>query len=68
VRRAALRYARSLAWRLARGGARRDPDFVRYQALAAPHVVGRLRESDHPLEAALLAPFAAWLRRAGREA
>ncbi len=68
VRRAALRYARSLAWRLVHRGARRDPEFVRYQALAAPHIVERLRERGHRREAALLAPFCALLRRAGREA
>jgi glycosyltransferase involved in cell wall biosynthesis len=43
VRGAALRYARSLAWRLSRRDGR-DGEFVRYQALAAPHLVERLRE------------------------
>jgi glycosyltransferase involved in cell wall biosynthesis len=67
VRNAALRYARSLAWRLARRGAR-DPEFVRYQAIAAPYVAQRLRECGHRPAAWLLAPFSALLRRAGREA
>jgi hypothetical protein len=67
VRRATLRYARSLAWRLGRG-ALRDPDFVRYQALASAHVVARLRECGHPAAAAALAPFAALLARAARKA
>ena len=62
---AALRYARSLAWRLARGAIRRDPEFVRYQSLAVAHVAARLRESGYRAEAALLAPFAALLRRVG---
>jgi glycosyltransferase involved in cell wall biosynthesis len=65
VRRAVLRYARALAWRLGRG-ALRDPDFVRYQALATAHVVARLRESGHAALALSLAPFAALLGRAGR--
>jgi len=64
VRLAALRYARALAWRLACAGALRDPEFVRYQALAAEHVVARLRERGHSNEALLLAPFAAILGRA----
>jgi hypothetical protein len=63
VRRAALRYAGALAWRLA-GGALRDPEFVRYQALATGHVVARLREGGCPGEALLLAPYAALLGRA----
>jgi glycosyltransferase involved in cell wall biosynthesis len=65
---AVLRYARSLAWRVARGGALRDPEFVRYQALALPHVIDRLREHGQRAQVALLSPFAALLRRAGREA
>ncbi len=64
LRRAALRYARVLAWRLACAGALRDPEFVRYQALATEHVVARLREHERSREALLLAPFAALLRRA----
>jgi glycosyltransferase involved in cell wall biosynthesis len=65
LRRAVLRYARSLACRLGRG-ALRDPEFARYQALASAHVVARLRECGHPAAAAGLAPFAALLARLGR--
>ena len=68
VRRAALRYARSLAVRIGHAGALRDPEFVRYQALATEHVVERLRESGHRAEALLIAPFAALLRRAAARA
>jgi glycosyltransferase involved in cell wall biosynthesis len=63
VRRATLRYARSLAWRAAQRGALGDGEFVRYHAHALAHLVKRLRECERPAEAALLAPFAALLRR-----
>ena len=62
VRRAVLRYARSLGWRLTRHAALRDPEFVRYQALAIDHCRRRLREAGHPAEDLALAPFAALLR------
>lgn len=64
VRRAVLRYARSLAWRFSRHAALRDAELVRYQALAIVHCRRRLREAGHPAEALLLAPFAAMLRGA----
>ena len=64
IRRAVARYVRSLVWRLGRHAALRDPEFVRYQALALEHCRRRLREAGHPAEAGLLAPFATLLRRA----
>jgi len=62
LRRAALRYARSLGWRLSRHAALRDDEFVRYQALAIRYCRRRLSEAGHPAEALLLAPFDAVLR------
>lgn len=44
LRRAVRRYARSLAWRLGRGAAFRDPAFRDYQQLALAHLLPRLRE------------------------
>jgi glycosyltransferase involved in cell wall biosynthesis len=62
VRRAVLRYTRSLGWRFSRHAALRDPEFVRYQALAIEHCRRRLDEAGHSAEARTLAPFAALLR------
>jgi glycosyltransferase involved in cell wall biosynthesis len=62
VRRAVLRYTRSLGWRVSRHAALRDPEFVRYQALAIDHCRRRLEEASLPAEGLALAPFAALLR------
>jgi len=46
IRAAALKYLRSLAWRIARITPLRDPDFVQYQRLALAYLLPRLRDED----------------------
>lgn len=45
LRKSATRYVRSLAWRLARGRHREDPDFAQYQRLALAHLIPRLADA-----------------------
>lgn len=44
LKKACIRYVRSLAFRIARGRPLRDPDFALYQQLALAHLVPRLAE------------------------
>lgn len=44
LRKAATRYVRSLAWRIARGRHLRDSDFALYQRLALAHLIPRLAQ------------------------
>ena len=46
IHRAARRHLRSLAWRTLSGAPLRVPEFLAYQRLALPHVLGQLRGLD----------------------
>ncbi len=46
IHRAARKYLRSLAWRTLSGAPLRVPEFLAYQRLALPHVLGQLRGLD----------------------
>jgi glycosyltransferase involved in cell wall biosynthesis len=65
VRRTVWKYAGSLAWRATAQGRLRDAEFCRYQRLCLADLVPRLREASYARESALLAGFAAGLRRLG---
>ncbi len=67
IQRAARRYLRSLAWRTLSGAPLRVPEFLVYQRLALPHVLGQLRGRDAKGGAvAGLALWAALFRAGGR--
>jgi hypothetical protein len=63
IRRTALRWTRSMAWRSLKLLGHSDPEFCLYQRLCLENLVPRLREAGYTSEATMLACFESGLAR-----